>query len=110
MADLYTRILELCSAKGIKAGKMCADIGISRGMLTDLKMGRKQTYSSATLQKIADYFGVTVDYLLSRGENDTISDELLIPGLLDGDAEGFTPEMLDEVKRFAKYIQHRGSL
>jgi transcriptional regulator with XRE-family HTH domain len=52
--------------KGIKGGKMCTDIGMSKGILTDLKMGRQSGISAANAQKIASYFGVSVGYLLGE--------------------------------------------
>jgi transcriptional regulator with XRE-family HTH domain len=48
---------------------MCTDIGMSKGILTDLKMGRQSGISTANAQKIASYFGVTVGYLLGEEEN-----------------------------------------
>ena len=47
---------------------MCTDTGISKGLLTDLKMGRRSGVSAATAQKIASYFGVSVGYLLGEEE------------------------------------------
>lgn len=47
---------------------MCTDTGISKGLLTDLKMGRRTGVSAATAQKIASYFGVSVGYLLGEEE------------------------------------------
>ena len=73
MSNLYNRIVELCKEKGIKGGKMCTDIGMSKGILTDLKMGRQTGISTANAQKIATYFGVSVGYLL--GEDDEIKKE-----------------------------------
>lgn len=66
MGNLYENIIALCNEKGIKGGKMCTDIGISKGLLTDLKMGRRTGVSAATAQKIASYFGVSVGYLLGE--------------------------------------------
>ena len=45
---------------------MCTDTGISKGLLTDLKMGRRTGVSAKTAQKIASYFGVSVGYLLGE--------------------------------------------
>jgi transcriptional regulator with XRE-family HTH domain len=70
MGSLYENILELCESKGIKGGKMCTDVGISKGLLTDLKMGRRTGVSAVTAQKIAAYFGVSVGYLLGNEEKD----------------------------------------
>ena len=110
MSDLYSRIEELCSLKGMKVGKMCNELGISRGNLTDLKMGRKKSFSTAAMQKIADYLDTTVDYLITGEVKTDITTDQLMFGLLDGDVEGFTPAMLEEVKRYAKYVRDRGTL
>ena len=66
MGNLYDTIIALCESKGIKGGKMCTDIGISKGLLTDLKKGRRTGVSAVTAQKIAAYFGVSVGYLLGN--------------------------------------------
>lgn len=64
MSDMYEKILMLCEENGIKPGRLCADTGLSRGLMTDLKMGRTQTLSAKNVKKVADYFNVTTDYLL----------------------------------------------
>lgn len=69
MGTLYENIIALCTERGIKGGKMCTDIGMSKGILTDLKMGRQSGISTANAQRIASYFGVTVGYLLGEEEN-----------------------------------------
>lgn len=69
MNELHNNILRLCESAGIKPGKMCDDIGISRSMISDLKNGRKQTFNAKILTKIAKYFGVTVESLLGEIEN-----------------------------------------
>lgn len=70
MATLYDNIIALCESRGIKGGKMCTDTGISKGLLTDLKMGRRSGVSAVTAQKIAAYFGVSVGYLLGEESED----------------------------------------
>ena len=44
MANLYERILNLCQHNGIRPGRLCDELGISRGLMTDLKMGRKKPH------------------------------------------------------------------
>lgn len=78
MGTLYENILKLCEQRGIKGGKMCSDTGISKGLLTDLKMGRRTGVSAVTAQKIASYFGVSVGYLLGeedKKEKPTVDDD-----------------------------------
>lgn len=68
MVTLYENIIKLCEARGIKGGKMCTDLKISKGLLSDLKYGRRSGVSAETAQKIAAYFDVTVGYLLGKEE------------------------------------------
>lgn len=69
MDVLYDKIAALCNQRGISITTMCKDSGASRAAISDLKMGRSKTLSSATLTKIAAYFGVSVDYLLGQEES-----------------------------------------
>lgn len=57
-----TRLKEL----GIKGSKMCDDLGISRSTLTELRKGRATTLTADRAAAIANYLGVTVDYLLGN--------------------------------------------
>ena len=75
MSILYKNIIALCEERGIKGGKMCTDTGISKGLLTDLKMGRRTGVSATTAQKIASYFNVSVGYLLGEEEKKEQSTE-----------------------------------
>lgn len=113
MGKLYENINALCLKNGIKPSKLCADVGLSRGLITDLKMGRKNGVSAVTAQKIAAYFGVSVGYLLGEEEKApadagkrSVSDDDIKFALFGGDGE-ITDEMYDEVKRFAAYIKQR---
>ena len=65
MANLYENIEKLCKQRGVNVTTMCKESGASRGSLTDLKNGRKQTLKYETLDKIAFYFGTSVDTLVS---------------------------------------------
>jgi len=66
MCNLYKRLVELCEKKGITGYRMCKDCGISVGAMTDLKMGRRTCLSAVNTNKLADYFGVSVGYLLGE--------------------------------------------
>lgn len=77
MDNLYEVIEKLCAQKGIRPGHLCSELGLSRGLMTDLKMGRKKSVSAQTAQKIAAYFGVSVGYLLGeQAENADILDQV----------------------------------
>lgn len=66
MQNLYQNIEQLCQQRGIRPGYLCDALGLSRGLMTDLKMGRKKSISAQTAQKIAAFFGVSVGYLLGE--------------------------------------------
>ena len=65
MSDLYSNIHALCEKEGIKDGTLCANIGIRRSFLSELKAGRTKSLSAEVLSKIAAYLNVSVDYLLT---------------------------------------------
>lgn len=71
MVSLYERITNLCSSKGISPSKMCVELGISKSTMSEMNAGRRHGVSTATAQKIADYFGVTVGYLLGTEDLET---------------------------------------
>lgn len=78
MCTLYERIQELCKSKGVSGSRMCLDLGLSKSTLSDIKSGRKKGVSTATAQKIASYFNVTVGYLLGeedKKEKPTVQDD-----------------------------------
>ena len=75
MANLYESILALCQRDGIRPGRLCDELGISRGLMTDLKMGRKKGVNAETAQKIASFFGVSVGCLLGIEDRATASSE-----------------------------------
>ena len=93
MATLYDNIIALCESRGIKGGKMCTDTGISKGLLTDLKMGRRSGVSAVTAQKIANYFGVSVGYLLGEEE------EKEKPTVKDDGLSKEKLELIDKIKK-----------
>lgn len=64
MGNLYERITTLCKDKGVSPSRMCQDLHISKSTMSEMNAGRRQGVSTATAQKIADYFGVSVGYLL----------------------------------------------
>lgn len=68
MSVLYNRLSQLCQDRGITAYRMCKDTGVQPSVMTDLKMGRRQTVKAETAARLAAYFGVSVDYLLGNEE------------------------------------------
>ena len=104
MGNLYESIQTLCRERGIKPGRVCDDLGLSRGLITDLKMGRKKSVSAETAQKIAGYFGVSVGYLLGQGEAD-ILDEADVA--FYGDFKELTDEQKETIRDMVRLMRKR---
>ena len=63
----YYKFKQMCDSKGVSCNKAALDIGLSNATPTKWKK-TGATPSGETLSKIADYFGVSVGYLLGEEE------------------------------------------
>ncbi|EGF06271.1 Helix-turn-helix domain protein [Streptococcus sanguinis] len=68
----FERIKELAKKRGLSLNQVEEKLGYSKNTLYSLK---RQKVSSDRLQEIADYFGVSTDYLLGRTDNPAIAGE-----------------------------------
>ena len=96
----FDRFHELCRRCGSSPNAVAKALGIPSGSVTAWKQGSLPR--SATLNKLAAYFDVSVDYLL--GKEAAITDEALKFALFGGDGP-ISDEMLAEVRRFAQYLK-----
>ncbi len=65
---MYEIFVELLQKYGVSAYKVSKATGISQTTFSNWKSGRS-TPKIESLQKIADYFGVTIDYLTTGSAN-----------------------------------------
>ncbi len=105
MPQIYDRIEELCKENGITVTTLCSECAIPRASLSDYKNGRTKTLSADTLAKIAKHFGVSVDYLY-YGTQAKADDTEFKVALFGGDGN-VTPEMWEEVRRYAHYVKEQ---
>ena len=70
MNKLYERLAALCEKRGISAYRMCKDLEMQPAIMTDLKSGRKKSINATTANKLANYFSVSVNYLLGEDEDE----------------------------------------
>ena len=64
---MYEVFEQLLQKYGVTSYKVSKETGVTQTSLSNWKSGRN-TPSTKTLQKIADYFGVSVDYLMTGKE------------------------------------------
>lgn len=62
---LFERIEELRNSRGISQGKLEKELGFSNGSISKWK---NSTPNPDRLKKLADYFGVSVEYLMTGEE------------------------------------------
>ena len=96
--------------KGLSQEKFANAIGLTQSAVGNWESGNREP-NFETMKKIADFFGVSVDYLLGRADapdpaiSDTVTDEDIKFALFnDGDIDD---ESFDEVKQFAQFVKDR---
>lgn len=72
---MYEIFEQLIQKYGITAYKVSKEAGVTQTALSNWKSGRSIP-STQTLQKIADYFGVTIDYLMTGNEEGSKESQL----------------------------------
>ena len=117
---------KLCAERGITPTRASVEIGFSKGSVSYWRKKHSEGVDAKpdtyTAQKIADFFEVSVDYLLGRTDDPTdsdaekgtqpvtgqrpISDDEIKFALFGGEGE-ISDAMLDEVRSFAAYVKRR---
>ena len=107
----FNRFKALCDERNISVYRACTDIGLNRSAVAKWKAGGRP--NGTTAAKLADYFGVTTDYLLEQTDERipaesvrAVSDEDIKFALFGGDGE-ITDAMYEEVKQFAAFVKQR---
>lgn len=85
---MYEIFADLLTKKGVKATNLAKELGIPPSTFSDWKSGKcKPKYEK--LEKIADYFGVSVEYLRTGKESKS-------------PVPTFEPEMVDLITYYSK--------
>ena len=116
--DTIGRILELLEEKDVSGSKMSKDLGFSNAVFYQWK-SHQQNPSADKVVKMADYFGVSVDYLLGKtdikkapAQNEQGRDgyehsdniDNLKFALFGGDGiDDIDDEMMEDVKAYARF-------
>lgn len=71
---MYDIFVQLCERKGVSSYKVCKDLGISQGTISNWK-NRGNNISAPIMKKIADYFDVSMEYLMGSENNSEENNE-----------------------------------
>ncbi len=97
MATIIETIDRLCEERGIKGSKLCDDLGISRSTLTELRKGRAKSLNIKKATLIANYFEVSVEYLLGESTSEQASPETQKTPALNKKDERDIKKKMDEM-------------
>lgn len=75
---MYEILEKLLEQNGISAYRLSKETGVSTATLTSWKQG-KYVPKKDKMQKIADYFGVSIEYMMTGKENKTRREPQLKP-------------------------------
>lgn len=78
--DLYEKIKSLAAAKRISIRQLEENLDIANGTI---RRWNKTNPSTSAVTKVADYFHVSVDYLLGREELSTLKEPIDLADLVD---------------------------
>ena len=96
MSEMYNRIEKLCKENNTNITEMCRKLDIPRSSMSELKAGRVKSMSIERIEVIANYFGVTADFIRGKDENDNIKafDETGEPLFIDDEVR----EIVDSLR------------
>ena len=60
------RFEALCREKGVKPGRACQEMGVSRSLAAKWKATGTERPSADVLEKMSAYFGITIDEILGK--------------------------------------------
>lgn len=104
MSDLYNNIHALCEKENIKDGTLCSKVGVTRSTLSELKRGRTTSLSLKNLQKIADYFGISVSELTGEEQKEKPApDGSELNVAFNAVLDQLTEQELADVLQYAKF-------
>lgn len=107
--NFHNRLTEIMTNKDITAYRLAKDIGVQPAMVGRWMKG-ENIPSVEKLASIADYFGVSTDYLLGRADDPTGDAEVKILGYVDDKGkqhvfDDLTGEELQKLMEFADLLK-----
>lgn len=98
----WNNFYNLCIEKGMKPLQVVKEIGIAHGSITKWKNGAMP--NTKNLQKIADYFEISVEHLLEKEKATPASPLDNNKKELFDHIDQMTDEQLEQLKSFAKFL------
>ena len=99
------RIKQLRQEKGLKQEELAGEFGIAQQTISNYEKGIREP-DITTLKKLADFFDVSLDFLLGKTDIRTPIETLAL-SRSDGYEDGLPDEAIREIKTFKEFIRHK---
>ncbi len=100
---ILNNIIKELSIQSKKQKDLCEHLGVGKQAFSDWKSGKSNSYTKY-LPQIADYFGVSVDYLLGKEETVPASPLDDNKKELFDHIDRMTADQLEQLKSYAKFL------
>lgn len=103
---VFEKIKYLTKKRSKTMKQVTADLGYSENYFYSLKSGKQP--SAEKLKELADYFNVSVDYLLDREKAEPVEDHKVqtIAAHIDDDV---TEEQMEDILNYIEFIKQKHS-
>ncbi|MDT2849028.1 helix-turn-helix transcriptional regulator [Vagococcus carniphilus] len=92
---VFDRIQDLAKKRGLNVTTVATDLGFSQNLFYQWKTSKP---SSVRLQKVADYFGVSSEYLLTGKEEENNEDSMAKQVMMRMDTTGLSNDELKDLE------------
>ena len=97
------KILELVDKNNIKQKDLTDYLGISKNAFTNWKGGFSQSYNKY-LPQIAEFFNVSIDYLVGRDDENTSKEDFTYAAYNEL-THDLSPEQIEQLKTYAEFLR-----
>lgn len=100
------RLEELLQQKNMTTNRMCTELKIGKNSMVNWRE-RGNLPNGETLQKMADYFDVSVDYLLGRSDERNLITKHAASTVDDTQYDDLPEEAIQEMETFRQFLKEK---
>ena len=101
--DVLNNIIRLLKERNIRQKELTEFLSLSHNVFTEWKAGRNTSYMKH-LPEIADFFGVSIDYLVGNEQSATLSNDFTY-ALYNEITHDLSEEQIEQLKKFADFLR-----
>ena len=103
--EVLTNILALLKKQNKKQIELATRLGLSTNVFTEWNAGRNTSYKKY-LPEIAEFFGVSMEYLLGKETYKNTEALEYTYALYNEITHDLSNEKIEELKKFAEFLRH----